>query len=93
MAAIVESLEDARRIQENLNRLCEWANKWRMNFNAAKCKVIHYGKKNAKNWMNDLKIASDIEEKDLVEDTIKPTKQCLMAANMPIGQLGSRTAE
>ena len=54
MAAIVESLDDARRMQQNLNRLCEWAKKWRMNLNAAKCKVIHYGKRNARNeyWIN-----------------------------------------
>ena len=46
--------------------------------------------------MNGLKIASDTEKKDLgvwVEDTMKPTKQCLMAAksaNWALGQL-SRT--
>ena len=27
LAALMESLEDARRMQENLNRLCEWAKK------------------------------------------------------------------
>ena len=66
--------------------------------NASKWKVIHYGERNAQNkyWMNELQIASDTEEKDLgvwVENTMKPTKQCLMAAksaNWALGQL-SRT--
>ena len=53
MAAIVESQEDAKRMQENLNRLCEWAQKWKMKFNAAKCKVMNYGKKNLKVWVHD----------------------------------------
>ena len=93
IAAIVESMQDARRMQENLNRLCEWAKKWRMIFNTAKCKVIHYGKRNERNeyWMNGLKIASEAEEKDLgvwVTDTMKPTKQCLMAANSANWALG-----
>ena len=67
MAAIIESQEDARRMQENLNRLCEWALKWKMKFNAAKCKVMHYGKKNAQNTyeMNGVQIGSVSEEKDL----------------------------
>ena len=64
-----------------------------MNFNAAKCKVIHYGKRNGRNdyWMNGQKIASEAEEKDLgvwVTDTMKPTKQCQMAANSANWALG-----
>ena len=44
-------------MQENLNRLCEWAMKWKINFNAAKCEVIHYGRRNEHHeyWMNGLR--------------------------------------
>ena len=95
IAAVIESVEDARRMQENLNKLCEWASKWKMKFNAAKCKVMHYGRRNARNvyFMNNVQIESVSEEKDLgvwLEDNMKPTKQCNMAAksaNWALGQL------
>ena len=64
-----------------------------MRFNAAKCKVMHFGKKNARNvyTMNGVQIECVTEEKDLgvwVEDSMKPTKQCNMAANSANWALG-----
>ncbi|CAG2249633.1 unnamed protein product [Mytilus edulis] len=29
------------KLQENLDRLCEWSDMWKLKFNAAKCKVLH----------------------------------------------------
>ena len=37
---------DALGMQEDLDRLVEWADKWQMQFNVSKCKVMHVGKKN-----------------------------------------------
>ena len=32
-------------MQEDLSRLVEWADKWRMQFSVNKCKVMHVGRK------------------------------------------------
>ena len=73
-------------IQEDLNKLNEWAVKWQMNFNADKCKVLHIGKKNrrAKYEIDGKGIGVVSEEKDLgviVTDDFKVAKQCSKAAN------------
>ena len=95
LAKIIKDIADALEMQENLDRLCRWADKWKMAFNASKCKVIHYGKKNIRFQykLNGNVIESVCEEKDLgvwMEDDLKPTKQCRMAAqsaNWALGQL------
>ena len=40
--------EDGRRLQEDLRRLNEWAEFWKMPFNLSKCKVMHLGRGNEK---------------------------------------------
>ena len=35
--------DKVRELQEDLNRLVDWANTWQMNFNIDKCAVIHIG--------------------------------------------------
>ena len=42
----VNDTVDALGMQEDLDRLVEWADKWQMQFNVSKCKVMHVGKKN-----------------------------------------------
>jgi hypothetical protein len=42
----VQTDADRAKLQEVLNRLCEWTTEWGMRFNVQKCKVIHFGKKN-----------------------------------------------
>jgi hypothetical protein len=42
----VDSVEGSTRLQEDLRKLSEWADKWLMTFNASKCKVMHLGYKN-----------------------------------------------
>jgi len=34
--------------QAGLDKLVEWADKWLMQFNVSKCKVMHVGEKNPK---------------------------------------------
>ena len=40
-------------IQEDLNHLLHWSNKWLLPFNIEKCKVLHYGKVKKVNQNND----------------------------------------
>ena len=35
-------------LQEYLNKIREWADKWKMEFNVDKCKIMHLGKTNPK---------------------------------------------
>ena len=45
-------------IQEDIDKLIEWSNKWLLPFNTDKCKVLHYGKGNPKTdyIMNDITV-------------------------------------
>jgi len=42
----VNNAADGVRLQEDLNRLCDWANMWQMEFNVAKCVTMHIGNGN-----------------------------------------------
>ena len=37
----VTSATDGVQLQQDLNRLCDWSEKWQMEFNVAKCKTMH----------------------------------------------------
>ena len=95
LAMVIQNIKDAQWMQENLNRICEWAERWRMCFNVKKCLVMHYGKNNIRYEyeMYGRVIKEAKEEKDLgvwVEEDMRPSKQCRMAAqsaNWALGQL------
>ena len=95
LAQLIASIADAERMQENLNRISQWAQKWQMDFNVKKCKVMHFGHSNIKYDynMNGSAIEKVMEEKDLgvwVETDMKSSKQCRAAAqkaNWALGQL------
>ena len=36
----------SKNLQEDLNKLLDWSNKWSIKFNEDKCKVMHIGKSN-----------------------------------------------
>ena len=38
--------DDIMELQEDINKLVEWGNKWKMNFNVDKCYVMHIGHNN-----------------------------------------------
>ena len=38
--------EDCEKIQEDLNKVIDWSEKWLMSFNSDKCKVMLIGEKN-----------------------------------------------
>ena len=89
------SEDDCKRMQEIIDSLAAWAQKWGMAFNVKKCKVLHVGRSNPKfkYFMNDEEVEAVKDEKDLgihIEDTMKPTKQCAAAAkeaNFTLGQI------
>ena len=42
----VNNKKDQEGLQRDLNKLIQWSNRWQLNFNASKCKILHYGRKN-----------------------------------------------
>ena len=36
----IKSVEDCHLLQEDLDRICDWANKWQLRLNAAKCEAF-----------------------------------------------------
>ena len=59
--------EDAEILQNDLDRLSEWANQWQMQYNLDKCEIIHFGSKN-KNpdyYLNGCKLGEGSVQWDL----------------------------
>lgn len=94
--------EDDRIILQNaINILTTWAEEWQMEFNSAKCKVIHFGRRNQQfsYTMGGYAPAGTIleavvEEKDIriiISNTLKPSSQCA-AAVKKAGQVLGRMA-
>ena len=80
MASVIANCRDAELFQRDIDRLVEWASKWAMVFNEAKCKMMHLGRKNPKTvyTMNGVTLGAT-EERDLgvmVTNTFKPGTQC-----------------
>ena len=70
--------EDAQHLQECINSLQNWGQKWSMEFNVKKCKIMHCGKTNPKFDYNiDGTILEKVEaERDVgvtVTSNLKPT--------------------
>ena len=87
---------DRQELQEALDRLCNWAREWGMEFNVAKCKVMHLGHTNPKfsYSMNGQKLEESLEEKDIgvvITANMKPNAQCARAARTAQGVLGQIT--
>ena len=96
MAMVIQNIKDAEEMQRNLERFCQWAQKWKMEFNTKKCKVMHFGARNPRYvyTMNGQNIESVSEEKDLgvwMEEDLRPSKQCKMAAQSANWALGQMT--
>jgi hypothetical protein len=91
-AKIVKDAADAAALQETLELLCRWADRWGMSFNEKKCKVMHVGRTNPNfdYFMNGVKLTVVEEEKDVgitVHKSLKPAKHCERIAAAATGVL------
>ena len=96
-AKIYDISTNYNRLQENLNRLQNWSDKWNLYFNVVKCKVLHGGKNNPEHDYNmkmkgvnrplqkfeGEKDFSVIFDKDLSFDT--HIQKCINKANQMTG--------
>ena len=88
----VERQEDCHTLQEYINKLVNWFEKWLMRYNTEKCKVLHFGHNNKQQhcFMKDSKLSTTKEEKDLgvlITDNQKPSSRCAAAVNKTISAL------
>ena len=65
IANTVQDAEDNHRIQRDMDRLMEEADRWQMEFNSQKCEVMHSGKDNINVSNEGCWLEADGEEKDL----------------------------
>ncbi len=78
-------VEDCNKIQEDLNRLNNWSQKWQMSFNVEKCKVIHIGDTypRLKYHIRNQDLSTVKQEKDLgviISDNLETSDQCTAAS-------------
>ena len=90
---IIRNEEDRKLLQETLDGLFEWANKWGMQFNLSKCKIMHVGRNNPeyKYTMGGVELQEVEEERDvgvIIHKSLKPSAQCSKAANTAMAVLG-----
>lgn len=82
-------------LRDDLKSLCQWSEDWQMVFNVEKCKIMHFGTKNAKEQysINNDSLSEVIEERDLgiiIQSDLKVSKQCakvVKTANCILGMI------
>ena len=85
--------EDVIMLQEDLDTLFEWAEKWQMEFNIGKCSVLSVGRNNPSNRysINGTALKSSDSERDLgvrVNANLRHRQQCTEARNRANRVLG-----
>ena len=81
----IKSDADRQHLQDDLNKLIEWSEKWQMLFNFGKCKCLHtgHGNEDAQYTMGDTVLNTTSKEKDLgltISADMKVSEQCGIAA-------------
>jgi len=90
------AMEDQESLQDDLNKLMSWSDKWLLKFNPEKCKVMHigHGLRTEYEMIEDgesHKLQSSQEERDLgiyIAENLKPGLQCAKAASKAMSILG-----
>ena len=80
----IKSDADRQQLQDDLNKLTEWSEKWQMLFNYGKCKCLHtgHGNEDAQYTMGDTVLNTTVKEKDLgltISADMKVSEQCAIA--------------
>ncbi|MDJ0596593.1 MAG: reverse transcriptase family protein [Pleurocapsa sp. MO_226.B13] len=93
IGSVIESEDDVNKLQRDLNKLCEWTEKWQMRFNTDKCKVLSMGKVDQPRTYNlrGEVIGNSTCERDLgvlVSQNLKNKEQCIKARNKANRALG-----
>ena len=67
IGGVVDSEEGFLRLQQDLDQMGQWAEKWQMEFNSDKCEVLHFGKANLSRTytLNGKVLGSVAEQRDL----------------------------
>ena len=81
----IESDADRQQLQDDLNKLNVWSDKWQMLFKYGKCKCLHtgHGNEDAQYPMGDTVLNTTVKEKDLgltISADMKVSEQCAIAA-------------
>ena len=82
----IKSDTDRQHLQDDLNKLIEWSEKWQMVFNFGKCKRLHtgHGNEDAQYTMGGTVLNTTLKEKDLGLTIsgvdMKVSEQCGIAA-------------
>ena len=84
---------DRDALQQDLDRLDEWSQRWQMQFNVDKCSVIHLGHKNKQfsYKLGNHELRNSVQERDLgviVDSTMKWSEQCNIAVKGANSTLG-----
>ena len=76
-------LEELRKLQDDIDKLVKWSDKWQMLFNSGKCKCLHTGPGNT--GMN-YEVGGTILSKAVKEKYIGVTMNANMNANMKVSE-------
>jgi hypothetical protein len=93
LGGVVKNTEHGESIQNDLNKIAEWAKLWDMKFNVEKCCVLHLGRNNIRSTYNiyGKSLSATTAQKDLgvrVSEDFKFTKQCIEACEKANKVLG-----
>ena len=89
----IRSPQDRDILQDDINKLQQWSQKWLLQFNEEKCKVMHFGAKNPDYayTMGGTTLTATTKEKDLgvmLTPDLKPSEQVARAASAANSMLG-----
>ena len=82
----VKEIGDKQHLQDDIDKLVKWSEKWQMLFNFGKCKCLHIGPGNTgMNYeMGGTILSKTVKEKDLgvtMNANMKVSEQCRVAAS------------
>ena len=81
----VKEIGDKQNLQDDIDKLVKWSEKWQMLFNFGKCKCLHTGSRNTcMNYEMGGTILKTVKEKDLgvtMNANMKVSEQCRIAAS------------